>query len=89
MIFWNQVFKQVIFEIKYENLVDNLEHEVKKLLKHYDLDWDKNCLEFYKNKKTVSTASVAQVREPIYKSSVKKWEKFSNQLIDLKERIDA
>tara|TARA_Y100000996_G_scaffold240723_1_gene189298 strand:- start:753 stop:2288 length:1536 start_codon:yes stop_codon:yes gene_type:complete len=89
MIFWNQKFKEDIFEIKYEDLVDNLEHEAKKLIKYCNLEWDKNCLEFYKNKKTVSTASVAQVREPIYKSSVKKWEKFSNQLIDLKKRINV
>ena len=89
MNFWNNKFKENIFELKYENLVSNLEDETKKLLKFCELKWDKNCLEFHKNKKTVSTASVAQVREPIYNTSVKKWEKFSNQLKNLKDELQS
>ena len=53
-----------------------------------DIDWTENYLNFYKNKKIVQTASLAQVRSPLYKSSIKKWEKFGEKLIELKKLIN-
>ena len=49
---------------------------------------DKKELNFYKNKKIVQTASLAQVRSPLYKSSIKKWEKFGDNLNELKKLIN-
>jgi tetratricopeptide (TPR) repeat protein len=85
--FWVKKFNNKIFNMSYENLIMNKELETKKMLKFCDLDWDNNCLNFHKNKRPVSTASLAQVRQPLYSSSVKKWENYSNNLETLKKQL--
>jgi len=83
MEFWKQLLPDFIYEISYENLVNNQELETKKLLDFCGLDWDKNCLTFYKNKRGIITASFAQTRKPIYKNSIKSWQKYENELLPL------
>ena len=51
------------------------------------IEWNEKCIEFYKNKSSVSTASLAQVRQPIYKTSVAAWENYSSYLEDLKNTL--
>ena len=87
MIFWKSQFEEKIYDINYEDLITNQETEVKKLLKHCELDWDENCMTFYKNKKSVTTASLAQVRSPIYNSSLQKWKNYSSELNELLQII--
>ena len=87
MNFWNGLFKDKIYNIQYENLINDNEKEIKKLLNFCDLDWDKNCMTFYNNKNSVSTASLAQVRSPIYKSSIQKWKNYSENLKELSNFI--
>ena len=84
---WKSKFGDRIYDINYEDLITNQETEVKKLLKNCELDWDENCMTFYKNKKSVATASLAQVRSPIYKSSVQKWKNYSSELNELLQII--
>ena len=88
MKFWNKNSDKNIFNLVYENLVKNKEAESKKLLKFCELDWDDSCLDFHKNKKSVSTASLAQVRQPLYSSSVEKWKNYSDELKILKDTIN-
>jgi len=83
MEFWKQLLPDFIYDISYEKLVENQEFESKKLLDFCNLNWDKNCLTFYKNKRGIITASFAQARKPIYKSSVKSWQKYENELLPL------
>ena len=88
MNYWQNKFEKEIYDIDYENLIKNPEKEIKNLVSFCGLDWNENYLKFYENKKTVSTASLAQVRSPLYKSSIKKWEKFSEKLNELKKLIN-
>ncbi len=88
MKFWLKKFDNKIFNMDYEKLIENKEQETKKLLKFCDLNWDNNCLDFHKNKRSVSTASLAQVRQPLYKTSVEKWKKYSKNLEDLKKKLN-
>ena len=81
MEFWKQLFPDFIYDISYEKLVKNQELESRKLLDFCNLDWDKNCLTFYKNKRGIVTASFAQARKPIYKNSVKSWQNYKNELL--------
>jgi hypothetical protein len=83
MEFWKQLLPDFIYDISYEKLVENQELESRKLLDFCNLDWDKNCLTFYKNKRGIITASFAQTRKPIYKNSVKSWQKYENELLPL------
>ena len=88
MLFWDEEFKNQIYHLSYENLINDKENEVKKLLNFCELAWDKNCLNPQNNKKAVATASLAQVRSPIYKSSIEKWKSFEFGLKELKEIIN-
>ena len=83
----NLPFKDNIFDIYYEDLISDPDNKIKGLIKFCDVEWDDNCLNFHKNKKTVATASLAQVRKPIYKSSIKQWENYKNDLDPLKKII--
>ena len=67
--FWKDTFKNDIYSIKYESLIDNPEIEIKKLINYCDLIWDPNCLNHHQNKSGIKTASISQARMPIYKSS--------------------
>jgi len=83
MEFWKQLLPDFIYDISYEKLVENQEFESRKLLDFCNLDWDKNCLTFYKNKRGIVTASFAQARKPIYKNSVKSWQNYKNELLPM------
>jgi hypothetical protein len=69
-----------ILPLRYENLVKDTEGEARRLLDYLQLPWDPRCLNFHANTRVVRTASAAQVRRPIYKSSVARWERFKTQL---------
>ncbi len=88
MEYWNKKFDKDIYNLSYERLVGDQEKETKQLLEFCNLDWDKNCLKPHKNRSKVATASLAQVRTPVYKSSIKKWENYSGYLTELKKIIE-
>ena len=70
-------------EVDYESVVEDLESEAKRILEFLGLTWDPACLEFYKTKRPVRTASVNQVRQPVYKTSAGRWRKHEAQLSEL------
>ena len=83
MCFWKQNCSDFFYDIKYENLIENFEIEVKNLIKNCQLDWDEACLSPEKNKSFVKTLSVSQAREKVYASSVKKYEMYKSFLPQL------
>jgi len=88
MFFWQKILgEKNLLNIEYETLTENFEDGVKKLLSFCDLKWSSKCVEFYKSKNSVSTASLAQVRQPIYKTSVKSWKNYSTYLRDLESYL--
>ena len=76
MDYWHKILPGYIHDISYENLTQNQEHETRKLLNACNLNWNQKCLEFQKNKRPVLTASISQVRKPMYRTSIKSWEKY-------------
>jgi len=86
---WDNTFGNRIYKINYEDLIKNQKEEIKNLLNYCDLEWDENCMSFYKNKKSVSTASLAQVRNPMYKSSMAQWENYSEKLKELSSILNT
>ena len=71
MAHWRNVLPPgVMLEVRYEEVVDNLEQQARQIIAHCGLEWDDACLEFYKADRPVRTISHAQVRQPIYRSSV-------------------
>jgi tetratricopeptide (TPR) repeat protein len=86
---WNVVMPGVIHTVQYEELVDDVEAETRRLLEFCDLEWQSQCLTYYENKAASTTASTTQVRQPVYKSSVAKWRQFEAQLQPVADILTA
>ena len=80
MSFWHEQFPKSIYELHYENLTENQEEQSRKLLEFCELDWEEQCLNFYKTKRAVRTASSVQVRQKMYKGSSEAWRKYESHL---------
>ena len=89
MAHWQRVFPGRILEVQYETLVDSQEASTRQLLEFCQLSWDGRCLQFEHNAAPVNTASVVQVRSPIYRSSLRRWKKYEPQLGELKAVLAA
>ena len=85
MEYWHEVIPNFILDVHYENVVSDLEVEVKRILDFCDLSFEENCLHFHETERAVKTASSEQVRQPIYSSSVNLWRNYENNLGDLIE----
>jgi len=81
---WQRVLPGRIFEIDYETLVDAQEPTSRALLSHCGLPWHDACLRFEENQAPVTTASALQVRNPIYRTSIRRWKRYESQLEELK-----
>jgi tetratricopeptide (TPR) repeat protein len=79
----------VILDVRYEELVTDFETQVRRIVAHCGLEWDDACLSFYETRRPVKTASVVQVRQPIYRSSIGRWRPDSNLLRPLLEALGA
>jgi hypothetical protein len=78
---WRNVLPPgVMLEVQYEELVRNLEEQARRIIEHCGLEWDDACLAFYKTERPVRTASVTQVRRPIYSGSVGRWHPYEHLL---------
>jgi len=87
MAHWKREFPGRILEVDYETLVDAQEASSRQLLEFCGLPWNDACLNFESNQAPVSTASAIQVREPIYRSAIKRWKHYEAQLVDLQQLL--
>jgi len=85
---WKKVIPGVMYDLKYEDMVVNQEAESQALLKFCDLPWQTQCLRFDRNQSVSTTASAAQVRQPIYNTSVDRWREYSEQLRPLQLMLE-
>ena len=76
MEFWNKSYKNLIYQVSYEELTNDPINITKNLIAHLDLGWEEKCLYPEKNKRSVSTASNIQIRKKIYKGSSEQWKKY-------------
>jgi tetratricopeptide (TPR) repeat protein len=77
----------VMLEMRYEDIVDDLENSTRTLLAHCGLDWEEACLNFHETRRPVQTASSLQVRQPIYRSSVGRASIYRHLLQELEEAL--
>ncbi len=80
MSLWRQRFPDRILTVRYEDIVSDPEPNIRSIISHLGLDWNDSCLNFHASRSEVRTASMAQVRKPVYKSSVGKWQAYRSQL---------
>ncbi|GGJ95824.1 tetratricopeptide repeat-containing sulfotransferase family protein [Luteimonas terricola] len=90
MAHWRRVLPADRFlEVDYEDLVADHEGVSRRLVAHADLAWDDACLAFDRNPQPTLTASAAQVRQPVYRSSVGLWRNHERELAPLMRRFEA
>jgi tetratricopeptide (TPR) repeat protein len=85
---WREVLPAgIMLEVRYEELVDDLEDQARRIVAHCGLEWNDACLAFHSTQRVVRTASVNQVRQPIYRSSVGRWRPYQAQLQALLDEL--
>lgn len=82
---WQQVFPGEILEIRYEDVVDQPEASARRLLDYLGVDWEPQVLQFEELERPVRTASVWQVRQPLYATSKARWQRYRQHLKPLLE----
>lgn len=87
MAHWHQVLPIQILDVDYEDVVDDVEREARRLVAFAELPWDDRCVEFHSNERTVATASNWQVRQPIYTQSRQRWRRYETHLEPLKAAL--
>jgi len=81
MAHWRSVLPPgVMLEVDYERIVADLEAEARRMLEHCGLDWSERCLRFHETARQVRTASAPQVRQPLYGSSIGRWQAYAGRL---------
>jgi tetratricopeptide (TPR) repeat protein len=90
MVHWRAVLPPgVMLEVQYEELVADFENYARRIVEFCGLNWDPRCLAFYETKRPVRTASVLQVREPIFTRSIGRWRDYEPWLGPLMEALDT
>lgn len=84
---WDRVLPGRVLRVQHENLVEDLEANVRRMLEFCGLEFEPACLEFYKTERSVRTASSEQVRQPIYKEGLDQWRNFEPWLGALKKTL--
>jgi tetratricopeptide (TPR) repeat protein len=74
---WDAVLPGKVLRVRYEDVVDDLDTQVRRILDFCDLPFEEACINFHETERAVRTASSEQVRQPIFKSGVDQWENFS------------
>jgi len=86
---WATVLPGYVLEFDYESIIADLEGATRRLLEFCGLEWDERCLDFHRTERVVKTASVAQVRRPVYSSSVGIGEKYAPYLGPLIKALEG
>ena len=78
---WRKSLPEGAFlDVQYEDVVSEQEMQARRILDFCGLEWNDACIDFHKTKRSVGTASLSQVRRPIYKSSVERWRSYEKHL---------
>jgi tetratricopeptide (TPR) repeat protein len=82
---WDRILPGKVLRVRYEEVVADLDKQVRRLLGFCGLPFEDACLNFHQTERAVRTASSEQVRQPIYQTGVDQWENFSPWLDPLRE----
>ena len=84
---WDKVLPGKILRVHYEDVVGNLEQEVKRILNYCELPFEENCINFHQTERSIRTPSSEQVRQPIFKSGLEQWKNYEPWLQPLKNAL--
>jgi hypothetical protein len=84
---WDSVLPGWVLRVQHEDLVDDLEGNVRRILDFCGLEFQSQCIEFHKTVRTVRTASSEQVRQPLYREGLDQWKNFEARLEPLNDAL--
>lgn len=87
MAHWDEVLPGRVLRVQHEDVIDDLEGQVRRLLDHCGLPFEQACVDFHKTDRAVRTASSEQVRQPISRSGLDQWRNFEPHLGPLKDAL--
>ena len=87
MAHWDAVLPGRVLRVHHEDVVEDLEHEVRRILEFCGLEFEPACLEFYRTERSVRTASSEQVRQPIYREGLDQWRHYEPWLGPLRAAL--
>jgi len=85
---WDDVLPGKILRVSNEDVIDDLESQVRRILKYLELPFEESCISFYQTERSVRTASSEQVRQPINKKGQGRWRPYSKHLKPLVDALD-
>jgi len=85
---WDHTLPGRVLRVQHEEVIADLEGQVRRILDHCGLDFEQNCVDFHKTKRAVRTPSAEQVRQPIYKTGMDQWRNYQDFLEPLKKALD-
>ena len=85
---WDKVLPNKILRVNNEDVIDDLEGQVKRILSFLEVPFEENCISFYETDRSVRTASSEQVRQPINKKGMGRWKPYAKHLKPLLESLD-
>ncbi|MCP4330911.1 MAG: tetratricopeptide repeat protein [Alphaproteobacteria bacterium] len=88
MAHWRKVLPLPVLDLQYEDLVADPEAQSRRLIEFVGLPWDDACLDFHSGGRPVKTASLWQVRQPVYRSSIGRWRNYEKHLAQLRHALD-
>ena len=81
---WRSVLPpHAMLDVAYEAVVDDLEGQARRMIEYCGLPWDDGCLSFHESRRPVKTASAAQVRKPLFRTSLQRWRRYGSELAPL------
>jgi Sulfotransferase family len=84
---WDTVLPGRVLRVHHEDVVDDLEGSVRRILDFCELEFEPGCVEYHKTSRSIRTASSEQVRQPIYREGLDQWKNFEPWLGPLKEAL--
>jgi tetratricopeptide (TPR) repeat protein len=89
MAHWQALYPRDILEVNYERLVADPRPAIERILRFCGLPWQDECLDFHRQPSVVKTASVWQVRQPLYRRSLERWRNYERHLATVRRTIGA
>ena len=90
MAHWRSVLPAgAMLDVSYEDVVDNLEQQARRLIDYCGLPWDDRCLSFHETSRPIATPSNVQVRQPLYRSSLARWRRYEAYLQPLLAELEG
>jgi hypothetical protein len=84
---WDEVLPGRVLRVYHEDVVDDLEGNVRRLIGYCGLDFEPQCVSFHENRRSVRTASSEQVRQAIYRDGLEQWKNFEPWLGPLRDAL--